>query len=197
MSSRVPICFAGLIDGDLGQEQSWIDLFIIYDQIELFRKIIDHGLGCLFYSQVTQERNDYATLERILLNPFSPQIQLHLKHSTNFSPKYHRHKNSYNHQSLQLRQSLMLVQIRRKIYNLSLEEFKKYLDQLSPIIYTKVLREGYTKYKQDIPRILSNAIFEKLCPKWSVSQHSLITEHRDINHVLLYGYCRYNLNQIN
>ena len=61
--------FDGLINEDLGQLGSeWIDLFVLYEQFDLLKKIIDHGFGYLFYIQIAEQNKHHAAkLEKIIL----------------------------------------------------------------------------------------------------------------------------------
>ena len=152
MSSRLPFCFVGLIEGDLKRLiNNWLTLFNIYNQIDLFRRIIDHGSGHLFYTQIDDAEHAHE-LEQIMLQPFPNQVQHNIQYNTNFN--YHtRRKGDWNAKSLA--QSLKFVKIRNRIYGLSQEQLKQYLNELpSDISWTAMFYKhamsylGYTALNQ-------------------------------------------------
>ena len=190
-----PTSFAGILDDDLGEvDNSLMDLFLLHQQFELYTKIIDHGLAYLFQTQLKQtNKNNDLNLHEMTLNHFP----IHIRHIINYNANLR-----YQDQQIQHRktspslQTLKCDEIRKKVHSLPLSEFKDLIDQLPMDIYTQILGIGLKNYEQDISQSLLHAIIETLCKHLSISplpRHKIM----NINHVLVYGYCRSNLNQIN
>eukprot|EP01084_Bolivina_argentea_P044271 81484_1 len=169
-------CFISLFSGDTSYFiPQWIELFQKQTKFNTFRKILDYGLGCIYNSS------------------FPSSLQLRMLNILPTNIKFNINKTIKKNKNKKLIQSLQFVKMRQQIHNLSKKQLIKFLQHLSNIIdielLSSIFRFGFDRYKHQIPLNIIQSIIKTLCKSKNIPI-SLVTERRNSEHTLVYGYCK-------